>query len=264
MKWLLVLVPSLAFAGPSKKDVEWSLTNRGDDADTAVKFGFDSKGVNGGAKTWADADHDRVDLIELRDPTIVTATDGKSAWAAVNARRGSQCAGLTGTIDKCKDFEEPAVNVIVLYDKADKKWNPIAVHSAIPTTKAATALAAVPDAIDASAADAVKVFKDGLADPKSLSARKDIVMFGSAPKEKFVGAKVGAALAKWKLAFTVKDGISAGTTASKTVAWVAANVDAKPTGKEGPVTAYRVMALYEQDKAKAWKLVALEFSIPAP
>jgi hypothetical protein len=112
MKWLVCVVlvlPVVASAGPTKKQLEWTLTNRGDDPDTAVRFGFDSQGLHEGAKTWGEANRDRTDLIELRDPTIATSVDGTAAWAATGARRGAQCAGLTGTIDKCKDSEEPGV-----------------------------------------------------------------------------------------------------------------------------------------------------------
>ena len=281
MKWLvcvMVLAPFVAHAGPPKKVVEWTLTNRGDDADSAVRFGFDSQGVNENARTWQDANHDRRDLIELRDPTIATAVDGKSAWAATTARRGSQCAGLTGTIDKCKEDEEPAVNALVLYDKDGKKWNPVVVHSAIPVTAKdqtkriadGVKLGAIATHVDPTAEAAVTVFKAALADPKllaaSVSARKDVVLFGSAPKEKFVGgAKVAATLAKWKLALAVRDGIAAGTTASKTVAWVAANVDAKPADQPAAAaTPYRVLCLYELEKGKDWRLVAMTFSFTTP
>jgi protein PhnA len=71
MKWLAcaaLVVPVLAFAGPTKKQLEWTLTNRGDDADTAVKLGFDSEGPHEGAKTWEEANRDRRELYELEKP----------------------------------------------------------------------------------------------------------------------------------------------------------------------------------------------------
>lgn len=278
MRWLalvmLVLIPHAATAGPTKKQLEWTLTNRGDDRDTAVRFGFDSKGVHEAARTWADANGDRRDLIELRDPTIATAADGLSAWAATGARRGTQCAGLTGTIDQCKEDEEPAVSVLVLFEKDGKRWNPAVVHSAIPLSANEHAqriaggakLAPLATKIDPAAEPAVAVFEASLADPKRLAAsvakRRDAVLLGSAPKEKFVGgAKVAATLARWKLALAVRDGIAAGVTASKTVAWVAANVDA--TSAAG-ITPYRVLAFYELANGKEWRLVALSFSFTSP
>jgi hypothetical protein len=277
MKWLLCVVmvlPVVASAGPTKKQLEWTLTNRGDDADTAVRFGFDSQGLHEGAKTWEEANRDRTDLIELREPTIATSADGRAAWATTGARRGGQCAGLTGTIDKCKDDEVPGVNVLVLFEKDGKRWNPAVVHSAIPMAGKDHAkrigdgakLAPITNQIDPAAEAAVAVFKASLGDAKQLAAsvskRKDAVLLGSAPKETFVGgAKVAATLAKWKLALSVHDGIAAGVTGSKTVAWIAANVDAK--SEAGATTPYRLLALYELEKTKAWRLVALSFSFTA-
>ena len=113
----------------------------------------------------------------------------------------------------------------------------------------------------------VALFRASLADPKrlvaSVSKRKDAVLLGSAPKETFVGgAKVAATLAKWKLELDVRDGVAAGVTASKTVAWIAANVDA--TTRTGDAIPYRLLALYEYEKGKAWRLVAITFSFTAP
>lgn len=275
MKWLacvVLVVPVVAFAGPTKKQLEWTLTNRGDDADTAVRFGFDSEGVHEGATTWEAANRDRRDLIELRDPMIATAADGRAAWAATGARRGTVCAGLTSTIDKCKEDEEPTASVLVLFEqdaKDKKRWNPAVVHSAIPLSAkdyakrtAEAKLAPIATKIDPAAEPAVAAFKAAIGDAQLLAAsvakRKDTVLLGSAPKEKFVGPKVATTLASWKLALSVRDGIAAGVTASKTVAWIAANVDAKTAA--GATTPYRVLALYELEKAKDWRLVALAFS----
>jgi hypothetical protein len=126
--------------------------------------------------------------------------------------------------------------------------------------------AALTRKIDAAAADAVKRFEATLADPKafaaSISERKDAFMFGSDKRERYLGGdKVRATLAKWALAFTVRDGIVAGTTASKTVAWIAANVDARPAAKpKAATTAYRMTAIYELH-GKSWDVVALQFSV---
>lgn len=126
----------------------------------------------------------------------------------------------------------------------------------------------IPKRIGAGAEDAVKVFEGSIGDPKifaaSVSDRKDAVLIGSAPGEKTVGgAKVSAKLTNWKLAFAVHDGVAAGTTASKTVAWIAANLDARPAGKPDAKPApYRALLIYEQ-KAGAWKLVAARFSFVA-
>ncbi len=272
-RWLVlvVLVPLLAHAAPSRQDVTWTLTNRGDDDSSAVKFGFDQSGVHASPKSWDDADTDRIDLIELDAPTIATAADGKAVWVATHARRAVQCAGLTGTVKQCGDPKD-TIEVTLLYEQAGKKWRPVAVHSAHAMTdadaaKAAIALDAIPKRIGPDAQAAVDVFTASLADPKafaaSVSDRKDAVLTGSGPGEKYVGgAKLKATLQGWKLAFTVHDGIAAGTTASKSVAWVAANLDARPVGKpDAKPTAYRALMLYEHE-GSAWRLVAAQFSVP--
>jgi hypothetical protein len=49
------------------------------------------------------------------------------------------------------------------------------------------------------------------------------------------------------------------------VAWVASNLDARPVDKPtAAATPYRVLFLYELEKGKDWRLVALSFSFPTP
>ncbi|MBA3463206.1 MAG: nuclear transport factor 2 family protein [Deltaproteobacteria bacterium] len=131
--------------------------------------------------------------------------------------------------------------------------------------KNGAAPSAIAKRIDAGAEDVVKLFETSIADPKSFAAtvstRKDVVLYGNEPAERTVGgAKVKAKLEAWKLGFKVRDGIQAGVTSSKTVAWVAANVDStsakKPKDKPVP---YRVLALYEKS-GKDWKLVHANFA----
>ncbi|MDB4962568.1 MAG: hypothetical protein JWP01_2567 [Myxococcales bacterium] len=278
--WIAVLlVPMLADAGPSKKDVANALRHFDQDgAQPPVRFGIDSRGVHADAATWQDTTKDFFELVDVREPTIATSTDGTAAWAGMRVHRAWQCAGLTGTVADC---EEPKINppviTLLLLEKVGKTWNPVTVHSAIAIPDKAlakavaggTTLPPIPSRIDEGAREAVELFKASLADPKqfaaSISKRKDAILIGSAPNQKTVGgAKVAATLARWKLALTIRDGIAAGTTASKTVAWVAANVDARPAGKPtASPTPYRVLCIYEQTKAKAWQLVAVEFSFPA-
>jgi hypothetical protein len=84
-------------------------------------------------------------------------------------------------------------------------------------------------------------------------------MYGSDPKERFVGpGAVRGALTRWKLAFDVKDGVRAGVTKAKTVAWIGANLSARDNAGKDKGT-YRVTAIYEK-QGEAWKLVVLHFS----
>jgi hypothetical protein len=206
----------------------------------------------------------------------VTSSDGKAAWVATHARRAIQCAGLTGTVKQCGDPTD-TIEVTLLYEAAGKKWRPVAVHSAHAmadkdVTRAIAGgakLDPIAKQVDPTAEAAVKVFESSLADPKALAAtvsdRKDAVLIGSAPGEKIIGgAKIRTTLQAWKLALSVHDGIAAGTTASKTVAWVAANLDARPVGKaDARPNPYRALFIYEQ-KASGWQLVAAQFSFPRP
>ena len=122
----------------------------------------------------------------------------------------------------------------------------------------------IPKKIDAGAEEVVKLFETSIADHKTMAAtvstRKDVVLFGNEAKERAVGgAKVKAKLETWKLGFKVRDGIQAGL-ASKTVAWVAANVDARSAKKpKADPVPYRLLAIYEKTGAE-WKLVHAHFS----
>ena len=278
IKWaaaFLVTWTSIASAAPSVKELTATLTAAGDEDSSKIQFGFDSTASHPSPTSWGEADRDRRDLTRITDPIIATSTDGTAVWAALLVRSAPQCAGLAGTLAQCDDPKQPSLHVLLLLDRSAKTWSPIAVHSALPLTdKAITQLVAdgvqlapLPKQASADAAPAVAAFSQSLGDPKLLAAsvsdRKDAVLFGSAPGERVVGGKaVAAQLASWKLALTARDGIAAGTSSSKNVAWVAANVDARPFGKpDAKPASYRVLALYERTGA-AWKLVAIEFSYP--
>lgn len=119
------------------------------------------------------------------------------------------------------------------------------------------------------AAEVVALFERSLAAPADLAAsvstRKDVVLYGSEMKERYVGgAKVRAQLKKWNLAFEVRDGIQAGVTSNKKVTWVAANVDGRPAKKPtARAIPYRVLFIYEQTGTNAWQLVQAHFSFVA-
>lgn len=164
-----------------------------------------------------------------------------------------------------------------LWQLGAKEWELVA-FGASPTVtgkeqaasiKLGTQPSAIAKKVDAGAEDAVKVFESTIGDPKALSksvsVRKDVVLYGNEPAERTVGgAKVAAKLQSWSLTFKVRDGIQAGVTSSKTVAWVAANLDAtslkKPKDKPVP---YRLFALYEKTGAD-WKLVSANFAYITP
>jgi hypothetical protein len=195
-------------------------------------------------------------------PVIGKASDGKSAWIATDVTYTMAC-GMEG----CDKIEWPLAHGTAVFDAAGHAfaWHVGMVTNGSQAPKRGKPVAPkpLPDGIDAGAEAPAKLFKTSLADPRALaktvSDRADVVLFGSDAAERYVGgAAVRARLAKWNLGFSVRDGIQAGVTPSKAVAWVAANVDAaKPGDKKS--TPYRVFAVYEKT-ASAWQLVVLHFS----
>jgi hypothetical protein len=131
--------------------------------------------------------------------------------------------------------------------------------------KKGVSLDGLDERVDKGSEDPVKLFKDTLGDPKKLAAtvsdRKDAVMYGSELGERFVGgAKIKSQLAKWNLGFTVTGGVQSGLTKSQTVAFVAANVEAKSMkNPKAAASPYRVFAIYEKT-VLSWRLVSLHFA----
>jgi hypothetical protein len=109
----------------------------------------------------------------------------------------------------------------------------------------------------------VEQFRQSIADPKAfaatISARNDVVLYGTEPTERFVGgAAARATLLKWAFAWTVHGGIRAGVTKSKAVAWIAADVDAR-SAKSKTSSPYRLTVVYEKTGTE-WKIVQIHFS----
>lgn len=116
------------------------------------------------------------------------------------------------------------------------------------------------------AEDVVALFRTTMQVPeelaKSVSDRRDVVLYGSATAERTVGgAKVRAKLAAWNLSFKIVDGVQAAVSTSKTAAFVAANVEATSLkNPKQPASPYRVLAIYEKGPT-TWRLVSLHFSV---
>ncbi|HTJ40967.1 MAG TPA: hypothetical protein VL463_02700 [Kofleriaceae bacterium] len=164
------------------------------------------------------------------------------------------------------------LHAVAVFEKSGADWKPI-VWSVAPVVAGKDQAASikrgdVPGAMPAKndgADDALAVFGATIGDPKALaksvSSRKDAVLYGSEASERVIGgAKVAAKLTGWNLAFKVRDGVSAGVSSSKTVAWIAANLDAtsKKKPKDKPVP-YRALFVYEKQGAD-WKLVVASFA----
>lgn len=207
---------------------------------------------------------------KLEKVVVTVSDDQKVAWIAAEIR------GVRGKNDctpaPCAPITLPPAHATALLEKVGDTWRWVAWHISDPTTigeqRQALQDGTAPDVIARSvsgAEDVAAVFETTLVDPKALAAsvssRKDVVLYGSAAAERYVGAKVKAQLAAWKLAFRVRDGVQAGLVGSSNVAWVAANVDAmslaRPKAKPTP---YRILAIYEKTGG-TWSLVQIHFSV---
>lgn len=272
----LLFAPALATARPTLAgqltgELETALTDLGMDPDSklgAPRFAFTVTTTHVAPKT-GDAAREGADGESLRSkaPTLATSKDGTVAWLAVDIGE----YGICGEGDCARRPAWGWYHATGLFEKAGATWQPVAWHIANAVTakeqaaamKKGVTLAPIPRAI-AGAEAAVALFESTIGNAaalaKTVSSRKDVVLYGSELKERYVGgAAVAKTLAGWKLSFKVLDGVQAGITANKTVAWVAANVAAsspkRPTDKPTP---YRVLAIYEN--VGGWKLVQLHFS----
>lgn len=209
--------------------------------------------------------------VDINKLVVATSSDGKTAWFAADVKgviQRGECAP-----EPCRPNRDPALHVTGLVEHTGQAWTWTAWHVAAPVTakRQASVLAAgtlpevLPRAI-AGAEGVVALFETTITESKTLagtvSERPDVVLYGSEGAERYVGgAKVKAQLTKWGLSFKVRDGVQAGVTANKQVAWVAANVDARSIKRPGDKpTQYRVLFVYEK-AGTAWKLVQAHFSV---
>jgi hypothetical protein len=202
------------------------------------------------------------------DPrTVAFSANGEAAWLAADLATYQVCGDETCPKKPRVDERFHATALFV----GGPPWQPVMFHlAAMQDGKAYAAaveqspLEAVPDRTG-DTDDVVARFRTTIGDPaalaKTISPRADVVLYGTERKERFVGGKkVAATLAKWNLAFTVRDGLQAGTVAAGTVAWIAANVDAASKKRPGAAPMpYRLTAIYEMTRA-GWKVVLLHFS----
>jgi len=200
------------------------------------------------------------------DPVVAFSADGTTAWIAADLSYTSIC-GMGDCAKMARDVRrQRGFHVTAVFDGGK------ALVAHLATTISDKDLAArvdtsdpdaLPRKIDAGADDAVKLFEASLADAKALaqtvSDRADVVLLGSDGHERVVGGKqVRATLTRWGLSFKVRDGVIAGVNGSRSVAWVAANVDARGK-KDKRATPYRALFVYEK-LASGWQLVQLHFS----
>ena len=199
--------------------------------------------------------------------TIVGTTDADTAW--ISTHLGEHYAACAKGC--AKEAPDAWLRATAAFEKSNGTWQPIAwaITPAIPGTSQQEAVDGNinPDAIGrntAGADDVAKLFEGSIGDPKKFAAtfsdRKEVVMFGSELPERFVGKQAKAQVTSWNFAFSVRDGVRAGVSKSGNLAWVAANVDAKPVkAPKSKALPFRAFALYEK-AGTDWKLVSLQFS----
>lgn len=199
---------------------------------------------------------------ELLHVVVGLAADGHAGWVAAATGTIIAC-GMPGC-DKIvrdaarEDNVKPPWHQTALVD--DGKLLFLHIGS---TGKGVGYSDAIEAHIDDAARPAVELFQKTIGDPKAfaatISARKDVVLYGTEPNERFVGgAAARATLLKWGLSLTVHGGIRAGVTKSKTVAWIAADVDAR-SAKSKASAPYRLTVVYEKAGTE-WKIVQIHFS----
>lgn len=266
----ITLICSVAHADP-KSDLtdmvgHWLSGVVGPPEGAAPRFAVFDGSVSVSPSSLAEAIGSQPDTANPDKVVVAISTDKTAAWMTSDIAEAAVCGDET-----CTGKPDGWYHLTALFEIKDKK--PVAFLIERPITGKAQAAAmkkgvkldAVAKGIDKGAEDVATLFQTSIADPKALAAtvsdRKDTVMYGSELGERFVGgAKVKSQLAKWNLAFKVRDGIQAGLTASTTVAWVSATVDATPVKKpKATPTPYRVMAIYEKT-ITSWKLVSLQFA----
>ena len=199
--------------------------------------------------------------------SIGLTDDGAAAWLASDRQLVGDCGGDGGGCGKTL----ATTHVSGVFEHGKDGWGPVVwdVATNVSGKRQASdladgkALAPIPAKIDGADA-AAALFSSTIGDPKALaktiSARKDTLLYGSEDGERFTGAQVAKTLLKWNLAFKVHDGVRAGLSTNGALAWVAANVDATPVAKpKAKSTPYRALFVYLK-AGDHWELVQAQFS----
>jgi hypothetical protein len=234
----------------------------------AMRFAFDRDATVEAPSGYAEP-QGATGRVELKKPIVAWSGDKHTGWIATDAAEYGYCGA-----DECAKAAPIALHhVAIVFDDGGQ---PIVWHDGVAVAdkdqakalKQGVTLSPMSEAIEPGAEDAVKLFESSIGDAKALaatvSARKDVVLYGSAPAERTVGgAAVKAQLGKWNLVMTVRDHVHAGVASGGNVAWVAAKLDAKPAkNAKAKPSPYRALFVYEKTGG-AWQLVQASFSFVA-
>jgi hypothetical protein len=270
---LLAFAPTIAHADVARdlKAMIEDLPQRDPDKDNPRFMFTDDKVWWAGQRPSSVQPNFMASVVAVTKQVTGTSSDGAAAWVAAEAKGVPQDDDCTP--GPCGPNKEPPYHVTGLLEKGPKGWAWVAWHSAPPVPgKEEAELKKEGVAVDpitkstTGAEDVVTLFEASIADPKAFAAtvsdRKEVVLYGSESAERTVGgAAVKKRLVGWNLKLSVRDGIHAGVTANKALAYVAANIEAtslkKPNDKPSP---YRLLAIYEKTTA-GWKLVVAHFSV---
>ena len=199
---------------------------------------------------------------DLLHVVVGLAADGHAGWVAADSGTIMAC-GMPGCDKILRDAARDA-NVKPPWHHTALVEDGKVLFLHIGTTGKGVGYSGSMEAhIEDAAKPAVELFQKTIGDPKAfaatISARKDVVLYGTEPNERFVGgAAARATLLEWGLSLTVHGGIRAGVTKSKTVAWIAADVDAR-SAKSKASAPYRLTVVYEKTGTE-WKIVQIHFS----
>lgn len=199
---------------------------------------------------------------DLMHTVVGLAADGHSGWVAADTAAIFAC-GMEGCDKLLRDAEREAKVKPPYHHTALVEDGKLLFLHIGSTGKGVGYDSDMEPSIPDDTKPVVDQFQKSLADPKALAAtispRKDVVLYGTEPTERFVGgAAAKATLAKWGLSLTVHGGIRSGITKSKTVVWIAADVDAR-TAKSKTSSPYRLTVVYEKTGSE-WKIVQIHFS----
>jgi SnoaL-like domain len=185
---------------------------------------------------------------------VSSAPSGHSAWASDLV----EVDGVTCT-------------VTAVLAETDGLWTVVALHvgrvlSERQLPSKPPERAPLPGGTSAGAADAVRLYRAGVAAParfvEQLGKGNDLLMLGTGPKEQTRGEKAIKKLWKKRLAAQPKLKLEgeprADVTADKELAWVFANVDV--ASATAPPEPYRSLVIYEKGEG-GWNLVAMHDSV---
>ncbi len=253
--WVL-LVPVLAIADkPAAPPVPDIASLLAPDADRSATFAFAGNSV---VQAAAPQTSDLPKAHVARNVSGAFSKNKRAYWASADLATSATAKDVDG-------------HASALWEKSDTGWKLVA-FSIVPTAtskqqQAANKKGLMPpklhDANGASGEYFLTVFPNVFGNDAvdTVANRKDSVMFGSGPTERYVGGDaIKKMLIAWNLQLEIRDGLASGLTKGRLL-WIAANMNARPANdaKAAP-TPYRVFLIFEGDGDDTYELVHASFA----